>query len=85
MARALKESSHSFNSSLEQEKNILDSAAKGLDKNELGLETAHRRMGYLRTMTEGRGWWGRMTMYAYIAILMVVAILVVFVLPKLRF
>jgi outer membrane biosynthesis protein TonB len=84
MARALKESSHAFNSTLEQEKNVLDSAAKGLDKNELGLEAATRKMGYLRTMTEGKGWLGRMMMYAWIAGLMVVAILVVFVLPKLR-
>ena len=85
MARALKQSSHSFNTSLEEEKNVLDGAAKGLDRNELGLEAAHRKMGYLRTMTEGKGWWGRMLMYAWIVGLMVVAILVVFVLPKLRF
>lgn len=85
MARRLKESSHTFNAALEQEKNVLDGAAKGLDKNELGLEAATKRMGYLRSMTEGRGWLGRMMMYAWIAGLMVIAILVVFVMPKLRF
>lgn len=85
MASALKESSRAFATSLEEEKTVLDSATKGLDKNELGLEAASRRMGYLRTMTEGRGWWGRMLMYAWIFGLMVIAILVVFVMPKLRF
>ncbi|KAL2068954.1 hypothetical protein VTL71DRAFT_15292 [Oculimacula yallundae] len=85
MASALKESSRAFATSLEEEKSVLDSATSGLDKNELGLEAAQRRMGYLRTMTEGRGWMGRMLMYAWIAGLMVIAILVVFVMPKLRF
>ncbi|KAK0109657.1 hypothetical protein ONS95_002338 [Cadophora gregata] len=85
MASALKESSRAFATSLEEEKSVLDNATTGLDKNELGLEAAQRRMGYLRTMTEGKGWWGRMLMYAWIAGLMVLAILIVFVMPKLRF
>ena len=49
------------------------------------MEAAQKRVGALRRLTEGRGWWGRMLMYAYIAGLMVLAILIVFVLPKLRF
>lgn len=85
MAQALKESSLAFGSSLEDEKSILNRATEGLDKNELGMEAAQRRMGHLRTMTEGRGWWGRMLMYAYIAGLMVLSLVIVFVLPKLRF
>jgi hypothetical protein len=85
MAQALKSSSHSFASALEEEKGILGRATEGLDKNELGLEAAQRRMGFLRTYTEGKGWWGRMLMYAWIAGLMVLALLIVFVLPKLRF
>jgi hypothetical protein len=85
MASALKESSQAFSSSLEKEKTVLDSATSGLDKNELGLEAAQRRMGMLRRMSEGKGWWGRMLMYAWIAGLMVIALIVVFVLPKLRF
>lgn len=85
MAQALKSSSHSFASALEEEKGILGRATEGLDRNELGLEAAQRRMGFLRTYTEGKGWWGRMLMYAWIAGLMVVALLIVFVLPKLRF
>jgi hypothetical protein len=84
MASALKASSQAFSSSLESEKTVLDSATSGLDKNELGLEAAQRRMGLLRRMSEGKGWWGRMVMYAWIALLMVIALVIVFVLPKFR-
>ncbi|EKD14010.1 synaptobrevin [Drepanopeziza brunnea f. sp. 'multigermtubi' MB_m1] len=85
LATKMKESTRSFAISLEEEKPVLENATKGLEKNELGLEAAQRRMGYLRTMTEGKGWWGRMLMYAWIAGLGVVAILLVFAMPKLRF
>ena len=85
MARDLKKSSHAFNADLQIDTDHLNSAAKGLDKSELGMEAAQRKFGHLRTMTEGRGWWGRMQMYAYIFGLMIIAILIVFVLPKLRF
>ena len=85
MAQALKSSSHSFASALEDEKGILGRATDGLDKNEQGLEAAQRRMGFLRTYTEGKGWWGRMLMYGWIAGLMVAALVITFVLPKLRF
>lgn len=85
MAQALKSSSHLFASSLEEEKNIMSRATEGLDKNEQGLEAAQRRMGFLRTYTEGKGWWGRMLMYAWIAGLMVAAMVITFVMPKLRF
>ena len=85
MASALKESSKAFASSLESEKDILGRATEGLDRNELGLETAQRKMGFLRGYTEGKGWWGRMVMYVWIAGLMLLALIIVFVLPKLRF
>jgi hypothetical protein len=85
MAQQLRASSNAFASSLEDEKSILNRATEGLDKNKLGMEAAQRKMGYLRTMTEGRGWMGRMMMYAYIAGLMMLALVIVFVLPKLRF
>jgi hypothetical protein len=85
MAKALKSSSHSFATALEDEKGILSRATAGLDKGEQGMEAAQRRMGFLRTYTEGKGWWGRMLMYAWIAGLMVSALVIVFVLPKLRF
>jgi hypothetical protein len=85
MATALKSSSRAFASSLEGEKDVLSAATSGLDKNEQSLDAASRRMGALRRMSEGKGWWGRTLLYAWIFGLMVVAILIVFVLPKLRF
>ncbi len=42
-------------------------------------------MGLLKRMSEGKGWWGRIMLYAWIGGLWVVAILLVFVGPKLRF
>jgi len=49
------------------------------------MEAAEKRIGTLRRMSEGRGLWGRLLMYVWIAGLMVLALAVVFVLPKLRF
>lgn len=85
MAASLKQSSQAFSTSLESERGVLDAAGQGLARNESGLEAAARRMGALRRATEGRGWWGRVLLYAWIAGLAVLAILIVFVLPKLRF
>lgn len=85
MAASLKQSSRAFATSLETEKTVLDAAGEGLSRNETGLEAAARRMGALTRMAEGRGWWGRILLYAWIFGLMVVAVLIVFVLPKLRF
>lgn len=81
----LKLSSLKFSEALEEDKEMTEQAAKGLSSNELGLEAAARRMGALTRMTEGKGWWGRIILYAWIYGLMVVLVLVVFVLPKLRF
>lgn len=85
MASDLKASSKAFSASLDEDKDILGQASSGLEKNELGLEAAARRMGTLRKLTEGKGWLGRILLYAWIYGLMVALVLVVFVLPKLRF
>ncbi|KZF23627.1 hypothetical protein L228DRAFT_267608 [Xylona heveae TC161] len=85
MAEALKASSLRFGQSLEAEKEILDRAGQGLEKNVSSMEAAEKRMGTLRRMTEGKGWWGRMLMYAWITGLMILAFAIVFVMPKLRF
>lgn len=85
MASALKESSKSFSATLEEDKNILGAAGASMEKSELGMEAAQGRMGSLKRMTEGKGWWGRMMLYAWVYGLMVSLILLVFVLPKLRF
>ncbi|KAI1340484.1 hypothetical protein F5Y15DRAFT_41058 [Xylariaceae sp. FL0016] len=85
MARALKQSTHAFGAALREDQDVLAAAGKGLDKNETGLQGIAGKMGNLRSLTEGKGWLDRMKMYAMIAGLSVTAILIVFVLPKLRF
>lgn len=85
LARALKESSISFSSSLESEKDVLKRAEGGLDKSAQGMEQADTKMGMLRRMSEGQGWWGRIKLYGFIAGLWLACFLLVFVGPKLRF
>ncbi|KAI5928381.1 hypothetical protein F4810DRAFT_643336 [Camillea tinctor] len=85
MARALKESSQRFSSALREDQDVLSSAGRGLERNERGLEGVAGRMGSLRRLTEGKGWWGRVMLYVWIAGLAVASVLVVFVGPKLRF
>ncbi|OBT55139.1 hypothetical protein VE04_04574 [Pseudogymnoascus sp. 24MN13] len=85
MAQALKASSQSFSQTLESEKETVDRAGEGLDRNVTGLEAASKRMGYLRQMSEGKGWWGRMMLYGWIFGLMFAAFFIVAFMPKLRF
>ncbi|KAJ0426654.1 hypothetical protein BJY00DRAFT_272649 [Aspergillus carlsbadensis] len=85
LATQLKTSSQAFQASLDAEKSVLARAAEGLDRTTGNLAAAERRMGMLRRMTEGKGWLGRMMLYAWIFALWVVAVLIVFVGPKLRF
>lgn len=85
LASQLKASSHNFHNSLESEQSVLDRAMHGIDRTSSTMEAAGQRMGMLRRMTEGKGWWGRMMLYAWIFGLWVIAILIVFVGPKFRF
>lgn len=85
LASQLKASSQTFQSTLENEKSVLDRAVSGIDKTSSTMEAAGQRMGMLRKMSEGKGWWGRMMLYAWIFGLWIVAILIVFVGPKMRF
>ncbi|KAI1384621.1 uncharacterized protein F4822DRAFT_368126 [Hypoxylon trugodes] len=85
MARALKQSSQRFATSLQEDQDVLQAAGRGLDRNERGLGAVAGRMGVLKRATEGKGWWGRVLLYVWIAGLAVLAVLVVFVFPKLRF
>ncbi|KAF4957623.1 hypothetical protein FGADI_2985 [Fusarium gaditjirri] len=85
MASALKSSSQRFSTTLEADKDVVARAGEGMDKTEQSMEAAKGRMGLLKRMTEGKGYFGRLLLYAYIALLAVACILVVFVLPKLRF
>ncbi|KAK2750411.1 hypothetical protein FQN57_003891 [Myotisia sp. PD_48] len=85
LATRLKESTQTFNTTLENEKSVLSRAAEGLDKNTTGLESASKKMGVLRRMSEGKGWWGRTLLYLWIFGMWIVAILLVALGPKLRF
>ncbi|KAG9194168.1 hypothetical protein G6011_04203 [Alternaria panax] len=85
MARQLKEQSIQFGNTLEGDKSVVDRALAGLDKNTLNMDAASRRMGALRRMTEGKGWWDRIKLYCMIAGLWLIAFVIVFVGPKIRF
>ncbi|KAF2663194.1 hypothetical protein BT63DRAFT_419259 [Microthyrium microscopicum] len=85
LTRELKSSASSFHGSILSEKKILERAAQGLEKNTDGMESAGEKMSTLRRMTEGKGWLGRMKLYAIVGVLWVAAFLLVFVGPKIRF
>lgn len=85
LAQSLKASSTAFSTSLEADTELLNRATDGLDKSTMGMEAAGKRMNLLKRMSEGKGWWGRMMLYAWIGGLWVLAILLVFAGPKLRF
>ncbi|KAL8932923.1 MAG: hypothetical protein Q9211_006056 [Gyalolechia sp. 1 TL-2023] len=80
----LKASTLAFSSSLDLDNEALARAREGLEKNESGMQAAGKRMGMLRRMSEGKGWWGRMMLYAWIGGLWIIAIFLVFLGPKLR-
>ncbi|KAI6878317.1 hypothetical protein KC360_g8848 [Hortaea werneckii] len=84
LAQALKHSAQQMGVSIESEKDIMKRAEGGLDKSAQGMEAAERRMGMLRRMSEGQGWWGRVKLYGFIFALWVVCFLLVFLGPKLR-
>ncbi|KIL95271.1 hypothetical protein FAVG1_00007 [Fusarium avenaceum] len=85
MAGALKSSSQKFSDTLDADKEVVGRAGEGMDKTEQSMEAARGRMGTLKKMTEGKGYFGRLLLFAWVYGLMVVCILVVFVMPKLRF
>ncbi|UNI21395.1 hypothetical protein JDV02_007389 [Purpureocillium takamizusanense] len=85
MAGALKASSQRFSTTLEADKEALGRAGEGMDRTERGMDATRGGMGALRRMTEGKGWWGRMILYAWVYGLMLALVLLVFVMPKLRF
>ncbi|KAJ4362709.1 hypothetical protein N0V95_001311 [Ascochyta clinopodiicola] len=85
MAKQLKAQSVHFSNTLESDKGVVDRAVSGLDKNQINMDAASQRMGTLRRMTEGKGWWDRMKLYAMIGGLWLLAFIIVFVGPKIRF
>ena len=86
LAQQLKAQSESLNTTLHtSDKSYLDRALAGLDSNVSGMESASKKMGLLKRMSEGEGWWGRIMLYLWIWALWAVAVLLVFVGPKFRF
>jgi hypothetical protein len=85
MAKAMKQQQQSIADSLDSEKDVLSRATEGMERAGRGMEAAKGRMGALQRMTEGKGWWGRIMLYAWVYGLMVALVLLVFVMPKLRF
>jgi len=85
LARALNKSTQSFSTALEASNPLVDNATSTLDKNVGGMESAERRMGMLRKMTEGKGFFARLTLWAWVGIGWAVLLVVMFIMPKLRF
>ena len=85
LATELKASSQAFSSYLDEDKEVMERAGEGMNKTEQGMTKVTGKMSTLQRMTEGEGWWGRMMLFAYIYALMILLLVVVFVLPKLRF
>ena len=85
LATDLKKSSQAFSSSLEEDAEVVARAGEGMNKTGESMDAVTKRMGTLQKMTEGEGWWGRMRLYVQVYGLMLILVLVVFVLPKLRF
>lgn len=70
--------------SIESEKDVMKRAEGGLDKSAQGMEAAERKMGMLRRMSEGQGWYGRIKLYGFIFALWIGCFVLVFIGPKLR-
>ncbi|OAP55487.1 hypothetical protein AYL99_10460 [Fonsecaea erecta] len=85
MAAQLKQEQRKLQFSLEQDKGILGRAMEGLDVSLSGMEAASKNMAFLKRMSEEEGWLGRLKLYGMIFAMWVVAFLLVFVCPKLRF
>ncbi|TKA22500.1 hypothetical protein B0A50_07965 [Salinomyces thailandicus] len=84
LARALKGSAQQMGVSIESEKDVMKRAEGGLDKSAQGMEAAERKMGMLRRMSEGQGWYGRIKLYGFIFALWIGCFVLVFIGPKLR-
>jgi hypothetical protein len=63
---------------LEAEKDVVDRAVSGLDSNVAGMGQTQQKLGTLRKMTEGKGFFARLKLYGMIFGLWFVAISLVF-------
>ncbi|KIW14825.1 hypothetical protein PV08_07610 [Exophiala spinifera] len=85
MAVQLKQQAQAMQFALQQDKSILGRAMEGLDVSVSSMEAASKNLAFLRRMSEEEGWLGRMKLYAMIFGMWVIAFLLVFVGPKIRF
>lgn len=85
MAAQLKQQARQFQFTLEQDKGLLDRALEGLDQNVSAMGMASKGMKTLQRMSEEQGFWGRLKLQLLIGGMWLLAILLVFAGPKLRF
>jgi len=85
MAAQLKQQARQFQFTLEQDKGLLDRALEGLDQNVSAMGVAGKGMKTLQRMSEEQGFWGRLKLQLMIGGMWLVAVLLVFAGPKLRF
>lgn len=85
MAAQLKQQTMQFNFSLDQDKGFIDRAVEGLEQNVSAMGIASKGMKALQRMSEEQGFWGRLKLQLLIGGMWLVAVLLVFVGPKLRF
>ena len=86
LATQLKTQTRSFHSHLSTtDADLLSRTLNSLDTTTTQMATASQKMAFLRRMSEGQGWLGRMKLYAMLAGLWALMVLLVFAGPKLRF
>lgn len=85
LSRQLKTQAVDFGAALARDDVVLANAKEGIDSSHGGMETIQGRLGSIRRMAEGKGRWDRLKLYAIIFGLWVIAFLIVFAGPKIRF
>lgn len=85
MVTQLKQQARQTQFTLSEDKGLVSRALEGLDQNVAAMGIASKGMKTLQRMNEEQGFWGRLKLQALIAGMWLVAVLLVFVAPKLRF
>lgn len=85
MAAQLKQQAKQFDFTLDQDKGLVDRALEGLDSNVAAMGLASKGIKTLQRMSEEQGFWGRLKLQLFIVGMWVALVLLVFVVPKLRF
>ena len=85
MAAQLKQQAKQFEFTLDQDKGLVDRALEGLDSNVAAMGLASKGMKTLQRMSEEQGFFGRLKLQLFIVAMWVALVMLVFVVPKLRF